>query len=354
MKRVLMCSLVSLSLFGCGKTELTCGDDELKSFADKAVKEHLMKNDLVAVQLPLFKALADKKKMLLPDPTFNNIFPGLTVELTDIRLAGKDKETNKIRCEANISSKQLLSGIAGIAKKVPSKIEKDAMGISMKTNLLEEMNAYTISLLEQLPDGNISIAYEAQRSDDKKSVIFKSKVQSKGLEGAASSLALAIYAAMVQEEEEKLKPGVKSETVLPPTAPAGSSATTPNSPPIQSVLIASTPTTPPPTLAASAPVAVAPTPVPTPEPKVDTSAFAPSFDCAKASTGPERLICSDRDLSKLDVALSQAYSKAREKSADKNKLKSEQLEWFKRSRNACADKTCMENAYKQRISDLGN
>lgn len=137
-----------------------------------------------------------------------------------------------------------------------------------------------------------------------------------------------------------------------PTPVAAASALAPASTPV----VAAVAVAPPPTLAVSAPAVIAPAPAPTPEPapapKVDTSAFAPSFDCAKAGTGPERLICSDRELSKLDVDLSQAYSKAREKSADKNKLKSEQLEWFKRSRNACSDKSCMETAYKQRISDL--
>ena len=136
--------------------------------------------------------------------------------------------------------------------------------------------------------------------------------------------------------------------VQPPPVAAQEPSPAPAPSPESAPAAVAAPTTP-----VQAPVAVAPTPVPAPELKVDTSPFAPSFDCAKAGTGPERLICSDRELSKLDVDLSQAYSRAREKSADKNKLKSEQLEWFKRSRNACSDKSCMETAYKQRISDLG-
>jgi uncharacterized protein len=40
----------------------------------------------------------------------------------------------------------------------------------------------------------------------------------------------------------------------------------------------------------------------------DNTPFAPSFDCAKASNAQEKLVCSDRELAKLDVALSQAYS----------------------------------------------
>jgi uncharacterized protein YecT (DUF1311 family) len=82
------------------------------------------------------------------------------------------------------------------------------------------------------------------------------------------------------------------------------------------------------------------------------SPFSPSFDCARIKAGAERLICSDKDLSKLDVELSQAYSKARNKLSDKNQIRSEQNIWLKSVRNACSDKECMIKAYEQRISNL--
>jgi uncharacterized protein len=85
---------------------------------------------------------------------------------------------------------------------------------------------------------------------------------------------------------------------------------------------------------------------------VDNSPFSPSFDCAKASNGQEKLVCGDRELSKLDVDLSQAYAKAREKTADKDKLKKEQLEWIKFSLRACSDKNCLVGAYQKRLSEL--
>ena len=79
--------------------------------------------------------------------------------------------------------------------------------------------------------------------------------------------------------------------------------------------------------AAPAPVAAAPTPVGAapatrapsgpPEPSAGQvqaaptqtirTAAKPSFDCTKASTGPERLICSDPDLAALDVKLMADY-----------------------------------------------
>ena len=64
------------------------------------------------------------------------------------------------------------------------------------------------------------------------------------------------------------------------------------------------------------------------------------------------MVCADRELSKLDVGLSQAYAKARDKTADKNKLKKEQLEWIKFSLRACSDKACLISSYSKRITQL--
>lgn len=84
----------------------------------------------------------------------------------------------------------------------------------------------------------------------------------------------------------------------------------------------------------------------------DTGPITPSFDCAKAGNAPERMICGDRDLARLDVELAAAYSKARVAAADPNALRAEQQAWLKSSRNACADKACMVDAYKTRLTQL--
>ena len=100
--------------------------------------------------------------------------------------------------------------------------------------------------------------------------------------------------------------------------------------------------------ALKAPVAVAPA-----SPVADNTPFAPSFDCAKASNNAEKMICGDRNLSKLDVQLSQAYSAARDKATDKAQLKSEQIAWVKTSR-ACPDTACLTKAFQDRIKQLSN
>lgn len=107
-------------------------------------------------------------------------------------------------------------------------------------------------------------------------------------------------------------------------------------------------------LKTDAPVALAKTEAPivaTPA-NEDNHPFAPSFDCAKASSSQERLICGDRELSKLDVQMAGAYAAARKKSTDADTLKAEQKQWLKNTQLSCSDKACLVGAYTSRISEL--
>lgn len=80
--------------------------------------------------------------------------------------------------------------------------------------------------------------------------------------------------------------------------------------------------------------------------------WAPSFDCNKASTGPERLICSNKELSAADVKLSQTYKTALNISTDKDSLKTAQNTWRKNERDACSDVQCMLGTYQSRLTQL--
>ncbi len=88
-------------------------------------------------------------------------------------------------------------------------------------------------------------------------------------------------------------------------------------------------------------------------PAKDQSPFAPSFDCAKAGLYVEKLICSDRELSRLDVEMNNIYKNYLRfiDAEDAKYLKAGQFEWLKRSRS-CADKPCLMEAYKKRIAQL--
>jgi uncharacterized protein YecT (DUF1311 family) len=120
------------------------------------------------------------------------------------------------------------------------------------------------------------------------------------------------------------------DTPAPASAPAPAPAPAPKP---------ATPSTPTPSASSKAPIS-------------DSSPFAPSFDCSKASNAQEKMICADRELSSLDVSLSQAYKRARDKSTDKDLIKKQQLNWIKSSVRTCADKSCLVDVYKKRITEL--
>lgn len=57
---------------------------------------------------------------------------------------------------------------------------------------------------------------------------------------------------------------------------------------------------------------------------ISIDANAAGFDCSKASTSIEKMICNDRILSDLDSAMSNLYSSKKD-----DKLKEIQLDWIK-------------------------
>ena len=131
---------------------------------------------------------------------------------------------------------------------------------------------------------------------------------------------------------------VPSPSAAPAAAPAAAVTTTPVTPapaagPVEA-----------PTAAAQA-TAPALTPV-------ETGPITASFDCAKARSAQEKMICSDRELARLDVELSAAYRKARDAATDAKALQSEQLQWLNATRKACSDTTCLAVAYKDRLAQL--
>jgi uncharacterized protein len=81
-------------------------------------------------------------------------------------------------------------------------------------------------------------------------------------------------------------------------------------------------------------------------------ARAASFDCAKAATTTEKLICGDPQLSQLDGQLAQAYRRALEGAVNPDKLRAEQRAWLRTERKACGDDACLKTVYAQRLAAL--
>lgn len=82
-----------------------------------------------------------------------------------------------------------------------------------------------------------------------------------------------------------------------------------------------------------------------------TLAMGASFDCGKAATRVEQLICANADLSSLDEELARAFAFEMERAEFPDRLKSAQKAWLAK-RNDCADSACVRQRYEQRIIQL--
>lgn len=78
----------------------------------------------------------------------------------------------------------------------------------------------------------------------------------------------------------------------------------------------------------------------------------PSFDCAKASTLVEKMICTDGELAALDRAVAKLYAGVpRGARGDRLTLFKQQPDWLK-DRDKCTDRDCLIGAYDERLFDL--
>ena len=82
-------------------------------------------------------------------------------------------------------------------------------------------------------------------------------------------------------------------------------------------------------------------------------ASAQSFDCAKAQTRVEKMVCADRAIAELDEFLGRYYAASRAEIPGAGAcLQSDQAQWLKSTRDACADGACLKSAYLNRLAEL--
>ena len=79
---------------------------------------------------------------------------------------------------------------------------------------------------------------------------------------------------------------------------------------------------------------------------------AASFDCAKAGSAIEKMICASGDVAQLDGALAALYKQTLAAASNTEVVKSQQRDWLRKVRNACATPDCLALAYRQRIDEL--
>ena len=81
------------------------------------------------------------------------------------------------------------------------------------------------------------------------------------------------------------------------------------------------------------------------------NAKAASFNCNRATTHVERLICSSETLSRMDDQLAAEFLKAKRTSLDGHLLNKEERNWLK-ERNDCVTETCLVQEYSLRLGQL--
>lgn len=79
--------------------------------------------------------------------------------------------------------------------------------------------------------------------------------------------------------------------------------------------------------------------------------WAASFDCNKATTEVERLICTNLELAQLDEKMAEGYQTARTSVTNPQAVKAKQLKWLS-ERNGCNNIACLKQSYGTRIAQL--
>lgn len=83
------------------------------------------------------------------------------------------------------------------------------------------------------------------------------------------------------------------------------------------------------------------------------SGLAASFDCEKAKTEVEKAICADRELSKSDQEMADAYRAALKHAQDREGLRREQWAWLRARDEGCGPAVaCLHGLYADRLARL--
>ncbi|WP_080409862.1 lysozyme inhibitor LprI family protein [Burkholderia ubonensis] len=78
-----------------------------------------------------------------------------------------------------------------------------------------------------------------------------------------------------------------------------------------------------------------------------------SFDCAKAQTSVERLICANPDLVKLDETVNRGFVAMQlvdsKEISYQDPVRKDQINWIRNVRNKCVNNACLIDAYRARV-----
>lgn len=81
---------------------------------------------------------------------------------------------------------------------------------------------------------------------------------------------------------------------------------------------------------------------------ISSSAFGASFNCSKAGSAAEKVICGDAELSGLDERLAKTYKQAKLKSADRREFSARSDGFWRWREKNCQTRACLLDWYQQR------
>ena len=80
----------------------------------------------------------------------------------------------------------------------------------------------------------------------------------------------------------------------------------------------------------------------------------PSFDCGKARSVPEKMICSDAELARVDRELGRVYARAKNSTANSAAFRRQNNAEWRRRESTCRDRECLLRWYAKRSDQLSN
>jgi outer membrane biosynthesis protein TonB len=92
-------------------------------------------------------------------------------------------------------------------------------------------------------------------------------------------------------------------------------------------------------------------PKPAPRPQA-AARERPSFDCGKARSTTEKLICADDDLARQDRELGRLHSRARDAAPDRRAFQRRSDAEWQRRESTCTDRDCLDRWYAERRAAL--
>ena len=78
----------------------------------------------------------------------------------------------------------------------------------------------------------------------------------------------------------------------------------------------------------------------------------PSFDCARARSVPEKIICSDSELARMDRDLGRVYARAKRAADNPRQFQRESDREWRRREAECRDRECLVDWYLDRRAQL--